>query len=321
MKAGSSCHNGMGKVQGRQMRFKGLGIAIVLLLALWVGTSAQQAPAEQFRYRFEPNNQSRYHVSAQMSGTLPLFGGLPVQKVLVEMTMVLKVRQVRPDGNAELGMDIEAFKAEMDGQALPLPLERLRASVRDLLYVVNPQGEVVERKGAGVLPFNLPVPGVEVSQLPLLVLQLVFPKEPISSDREWVYSRVMTSVPNDTPAQFTARWLKDEPLNGLSASLFSQKMRWSRSFKADIFDQPTADESLMVKQIEQSVTGEAQIWFNRQEGKLLKATLNAQYVQQTRQLNPSESSAEPTSVQLTAKVQITREDLGPRETETKQTGT
>lgn len=321
MKAVPSCHNGMGKVLGRQMMLRGLGIATVLSLVLWVSASAQQAPAELFRYRFEPNSLSRYHVSAQMSGTLPLFGGLPVQKVLVEMTVVLRVHQVRPDGNAELGMDIEAFKADMDGQALPLPLERLRASVRDLLYVVSPQGEVLERRGAGVLPFNLPVPGVEVSQLPLLVLQLVFPKEPISPDREWGYPRVMTGVPNDTPAQFTARWLKDEPQNGLPASLFSQKMRWSRSFKADIFDQPTADESLMVKQIEQTVTGEAQIWFSRQEGKLLKATLNAQYIQQTRQLNPSGSSGEPTSVQLTAKMQITREDLVPRETETKQTGT
>lgn len=290
-------------------------VALVLTLGLWMPTGAQEASSQPFRYRFEPNQQSRYRVSAQMSGTLPLFGGLPVEKVVLNMTVVLKVRGVRADGNAELGIDISAFQAEMDGQTLPLPLDRLRASVRDLVYVVNPQGEVLERKGAGVLPFNLPIPGVEASQLPLLALQLVFPKEPVTAGQEWRYTRAMSTAPGDPPADFSAQWVKDEPVNGISTSLFNQKMRWSRSFKADIFDLPTADESLMVKQIDQRMTGEAQIWFDRAGGGLLKAVIDARFEQQTRLLNPSEGTSVPAPVHLIAKVQITRED------ETKPTGT
>lgn len=288
---------------------------ITLVLSALAPTEAQQSPAELFRYRFEPNSQVNYRVNAQMSGTLPLFGGLPVEKVVLDMTVVLKVRSVRADGNVELGIDIGAFKAEMDGQTLPLPLERLRESVRSLVYVVNSQGEVLERRGGGILPLNLPVPGVEASQIPLLVLQLVFPKEPITTEQEWNYTRVMTTTPADSPATFSARWLKQEHANGVSASLFSQKMQWSRTFKADIFDLPTTDESLMVKQIKQAVTGEAQIWFDRAEGGLVKAMMNAQFEQQTRLLNPSETSPTPEPVRLTAKVQITRE------TETKRNGT
>lgn len=292
-----------------------LAAGVILALIAPAPTEAQQSPAELFRYRFEPNSQVKYRVNAQMSGTLPLFGGLPVEKVVLDMTVVLKVRSVRTDGNAELGVDIDAFKAEMDGQTLPLPLDRLRDSVRSLVYVVNSQGEVLERGGGGILPFNLPIPGVEVSQIPLLVLQLVFPKEPITTDQEWHYTRAMTANPTDSPATFSARWLKQEQVNGASASLFSQKMQWSRAFKADIFDLPTADESLMVKQIKQAVTGEAQIWFDRMEGGLVKAVMNAQFEQQTHLLNPSETSPSPEPVRLTAKVQITRE------TETKQNGT
>lgn len=289
--------------------------AVTLALIAPAPTEAQQSPAELFRYRFEPNSQVKYRVNAQMSGTLPLFGGLPVEKVVLDMTVVLKVRSVRTDGNAELGVDIEAFKAEMDGQTLPLPLDRLRDSVSNLVYVVNSQGEVLERRGGGILPFNLPVPGVEASQIPLLVLQLVFPKEPITTEQEWNYTRVMTTTPADPPATFSARWLKQEQVNGVSTSLFSQKMQWGRAFKADIFDLPTTDESLMVKQIKQAVTGEAQIWFDKVEGGLVKAVMNAQFEQQTRLLNPSETSPSPEPVRLTAKVQITRE------TETKQNGT
>ncbi|GBC95305.1 hypothetical protein HRbin16_01092 [bacterium HR16] len=303
-----------------------LRIALWMVVGLLVHTTAvaqqasAQATAQLFRYRFEPNTQAKYRINAQMSGTLPLFGGLPVEKVLLDMTVVLKVRQVRPDGNAELGIDVEAFKAEMDGQALPLPVDRLRTSVRDLVVVVSPQGEVVERKGGGAMPFNIPIPGVELNQLPLLAFQLVFPKEPILSEQEWSYSRTMTSIPGDVPAQFTARWLKDEAVNGITASLFSQKMRWSRAFKADIFDLPTTDESLMVKQIKQSVSGEAQVWFSRADGRLVKAVMDAQYEQETRLLNPGETATQPAPVRLTARVQITREELVPRTSSDQQTG-
>lgn len=304
---------------------KHLGAVLWMATALLVHVAAvaQQTPVQTtpqlFRYRFEPGTQAKYRMTAQMSGTLPLFGGLPVEKVALEMTLVLKVRQVRADGNAELGIDVEAFKAEMDGQALPLPVDRLRASMRDLVFVVTPQGEVVERKGSGAIPFNIPIPGIEASQLPLLVLQLVFPREPLSNGQEWSYSRAMTTVPGDAPAQFTARWSKEETVNGLESALFQQKMRWSRSFKADIFDLPTADESLMVKQIEQTVNGEAQIWFSRTDGRLVKAVMDAQYEQRSRLLNPSESASQPAPARLTAKVQITREELAPRENQNKQT--
>lgn len=294
-------------------------VALALVLGLCLPTGAQEPPSERFRYRFEPNHQSRYRVSAQMSGTLPLFGGLPVEKAVLDMAVVLKVRGVRADGNAELGVDIETFRVEMDGQSLPLPLERLREGVRHLVYVVNAQGEVLERKGSGVLPLNLPIPGVEASQIPLLVLQLVFPKEPITLGQEWQYTRAMTASVGDPHASFSVRWLKDEPVNGVTATLFNQKMRWNRSFKADIFDLPITDESLVVKQIEQSVTGEAQVWFDKASGGLLKADLNAQFEQQTHLLNPSEAAGTPAPVRLTAKVQITREDNAPRET--KPTGT
>lgn len=295
----------------------------VMVLLVHVAAVAQQAPVQTtpqlFRYRFEPGTSAKYRVSAQMSGTLPLFGGLPVEKVLLDMTVVLKVRQVRPDGNAELGIDVETFKAEMDGQALPLPVDRLRASVRDLVFVVTPQGEVVERKGGGVMPFNIPIPGIEASQLPLLVLQLVFPPESLSREQEWSYTRAMTTLPNDAPAQFTARWLKEEAVHHLDASLFHQKMRWSRSFKADVFDLPTTDESLMVKQIEQTVNGEAQIWFSRTDGRLVKAVLDAQYEQRARLLNPGETASQPAPARLTAKVQVIREELLPREPQNGQT--
>jgi len=262
----------------------------------------------------------KYRVNAQMSGTLPLFGGLPVEKVVLDMTVVLKVQKVRPDANAELGIDVETFKAEMDGQALPLPADRLRASVRSLVFVVTPQGEVVERKGASALPFNIPIPGIEASQLPLIVLQLVFPQEPLSVEQEWRYSRAMTTLPGDTPAQFTARWLREEAVNNLTTSLFQQKMRWSRSFKADIFDLPTTDESLMVKQIEQTVSGDAQIWFERNEGRLVKAVMDAQYEQRVRLLNPGETASQLAPARLTARVQIIREELLPREQENGKTG-
>lgn len=296
----------------------------VLVIALCAVALAQQTPtqpsAQAFRYRLEPNSQVKYRVNAQMSGTLPLFGGLPVEKVVLDMTLALKARTVRPDGNAEIGIDIESFKADVDGQALPLPLDRLRASVRDLVYVVSPQGEVVERKGTGVMPFNIPIPGVEVSQLPLLVLQLVFPEEAVAVEQEWSYSRGMTTSPNDPPARFTARWLKDDALNGLAISQFSQKMRWNRAFKADIFDLPTTDESLAVKQVEQTVTGEAQVWFSRAEGNIVKTVVNAQYEQQSRPLNSGGTAPAPASLRLTAKVQITREDIAPQQPETKQNG-
>ncbi|MGC8785269.1 MAG: hypothetical protein ACP5RN_12900 [Armatimonadota bacterium] len=301
-----------------------LRIVLWAVVGLLVHTTAvaQQAPAQAtsqlFRYRFEPNTQAKYRVNAQMTGTLPLFGGLPVEKVVMDMTVVLKVRRVRSDGNAELGIDVETFKAEMDGQALPLPVDRLRSSVSDLVIVATPQGEVVERKGGGAMPFNIPLPGIEVSQLPLLVLQLVFPKEPLSADQEWSYSRKMTTLPDDAPAQFTARWVRDEVVNGLESSLFSQKMRWSRVFKADIFDLPTTDESLMVKQIKQDVSGEAQVWFSRADGRLVKAVMEAQYEQNTRLLNPGESATQPAPVRLTAKVQITREEPVPRGSSDKQ---
>ncbi len=302
-----------------------LKIALWTVAGLLVHTAvvAQQTPVQAapqlFRYRFEPNTQAKYRVNAQMAGTLPLFGGLPVEKVVLDMTVVLKVRQVRSDGNAELGIDVETFKAEMDGQALPLPVDRLRASIRDLVIVVTPQGEVVERKGGGAMPFNIPLPGAEVNQLPLLVLQLVFPKEPLSADQEWSYSRKMTTLPEDAPAQFTARWVRDEVVNGLETSLFSQKMRWSRVFKADIFDLPTSDESLVVKQIKQDVSGEAQVWFSRADGRLVKAAMEAQYEQNTRLLNAGESATQPAPVRLTARVQITREELVPRGSSDKQT--
>ncbi len=296
----------------------------VLAFGWMLTVCAQQAPSEQtaqaFRYRFTPNSQSKYRVNAQMSGTLPLFGGLPVEQVLLDMTLVLKVRSVRPDGNAEVLMDVEAFKAEMDGQALPLPLERLRASLRDFVIVVSPLGEVVERKGASMMPFNVPLPGIEPSHLPLLLLQLVFPRDPISVEQEWTYTRAMTSTPNDQPAQFTARWVKEEPVSGIPASVFTQKMRWNRSFQADIFDMPTTDASLAVKQIEQNVIGEAQIWFHREEGRLVKATMTAQYEQQTRLLNPSETAVAPVPARLTAKIQILREELAPRENGNKPNG-
>lgn len=322
-----SCEKG-GSVPSFLMgkRSRGLGLLQVMLwvaAGLLMSAAAVAQPAEAtkqlFRYRFEPNSQAKYRVSAQMSGTLPLFGGLPVEKVVLDMTVVLKVRQIRPDGNAELGIDVETFKAEMDGQALPLPVDRLRASVRDLVYVVTPQGEVVERKGTSAMPFQIPVPGVEASQLPLLVLQLVFPREPLSVEQEWHYSRAMTTIPNDAPAQFTARWLQEETVNGLAASLFTQKMRWNRSFKADIFDLPTTDESLMVKQIEQTVSGDARIWFSRADGRPIKAVIDAQYEQQSRLLNSTESTSQPSPARLTARVQITREELVPHESQHKQT--
>ncbi|MCS6830814.1 MAG: hypothetical protein RMM08_11600 [Armatimonadota bacterium] len=303
------------------MRFI-LGVIVIGLL-VWATSVAQQTPVENgrqlFRYRFEPGTQAKYRLNAQMSGTLPLFGGLPVEKILLDMTVVLKVRQVRADGNAELGIDVEAFRAEMDGQALPLPLERLRASVRDLTLVVTPQGEVTERKGGSALPLNIPIPGVEASQLPLLLIQLVFPREPISAEQEWSYSRTMTTAPGDPPAQFTARWLKEEAVHDLPASLFNQKMRWSRSFKADIFDLPTTDENLMVKQIEQTVSGDAQIWFSRADGRLVKSVMNAQYEQRTRLLNSADSASQPAPARLAAKVQITREELLTREQQKAQT--
>jgi hypothetical protein len=300
-----------------------LVLTLMAVLGVCLASVAQQAPTEPsaqlFRYRFEPGVPMKYRVNAQMSGTLPLFGGLPVEKVVLDMTVVLKVQKVRPDGNAELGIDVETFKAEMDGQALPLPVDRLRSSVRSLLFVVTPQGEVVERKGASALPFNIPIPGIEASQLPLLVLQLVFPRESLSVEQEWSYSRAMTTVPGDTPAQFTARWLKEETVNSLTASLFHQKMRWSRSFKADIFDLPTTDENLMVKQIEQTVNGDAQIWFGRNDGRLIKAVMDAQYEQRVRLLNPGESASQPAPARLTARVQIIREELLPREPQNGQT--
>ncbi|MDW8105470.1 MAG: hypothetical protein RMK92_10705 [Armatimonadota bacterium] len=300
-----------------------LAVAVWMAL-LWLaqaGLLAQQAPVQPggqtFRYRFEAGTQAKYRVTAQMSGTLPLFGGLPVEKMSLDMTVALKVQRIRPDGNAELGVDVEAFRAEMDGQALPLPLERLRASLRDLVMVVTPRGEVLERKGGSVLPLQVPIPGVEASQLPLLVLQLVFPTEPLSPQQEWSYSRAMTAAAGDPPAQFTARWVQDETVDDISASRFHQKMRWSRSFRADIFDLPTTDESLMVKQVEQSVNGEAQIWFHRTEGRLLRAVLDAQYEQRTRLLNPPEGSAPPALARLTAKVQVTREELAARNSQPK----
>jgi len=296
---------------------------IVMALLVHAVSVAQQAPAQTtpqlFRYRFEPGTPAKYRVSAQMSGTLPLFGGLPVEKVLLEMTVVLKVRQVHPDGNAEMGIDVEAFKAEVDGQVLPLPVDRLRATVRDLLLVVTPQGEIVERKGGGAMPFSIPIPGIEASQLPLLVLQLVFPREPLSIEQEWSYSRAMTTASGDSPAQFTARWMRDEAVNGVAASLFNQKMQWKRTFKADIFDLPTTDENLMVKQIEQSVHGEAQIWFSRADGRLVKAVLDAQYEQRARLLNPGETASQPAPARLTARVQIIREELLSREQQNGQT--
>jgi len=299
--------------------------ALTVLMAFFgvcMASLAQQAPnepsAQSFRYRFAPNSQSKYRVNAQMTGTLPLFGGLPVEKVTLDMTLVLKVRQVRADGSAELNIDVEAFKAEMDGQLLPLPLDRLRASVRDLVYVVSPQGEVLERKGGSLMPFTIPIPGVEASQLPLLLLQLVFPKDVLLPEREWSYVRQMSAVPGEQPAQFTARWARDEVVNNLSASVFHQTMRWSRSFKADIFDLPTTDESLIVKQITQQIVGESQVLFSRLEGQLLKSVLKAQYEQQTRLLNQPEPASSPAPARLTATVQVTREDLLAREAQTQQ---
>ena len=301
-----------------------LVLTLMAVLGVCLASAAQQAPTEPsaqlFRYRFEPGVPMKYRVNAQMSGTLPLFGGLPVEKVVLDMTVVLKVQKVRPDANAELGIDVETFKAEMDGQALPLPADRLRASVRSLVFVVTPQGEVVERKGASALPFHIPIPGIEASQLPLIVLQLVFPQEPLSVEQEWRYSRAMTTLPGDRPAQFTARWLREEAVNNLTTSLFQQKMRWSRSFKADIFDLPTTDESLMVKQIEQTVSGDAQIWFERNEGRLVKAVMDAQYEQRVRLLNPGETASQLAPARLTARVQIIREELLPREQENGKTG-
>jgi hypothetical protein len=297
-------------------------LIVLAVFGVCLASLAQQAPneplAQAFRYRFAANTQSKYRVNAQMTGTLPLFGGLPVEKVILDMTLVLRVRQVRADGSAELGIDVEAFKAEMDGQLLPLPLDRLRASVRDLVYVVTPQGEVLERRGGSVMPFSIPVPGVEASQLPLLLLQLVFPKEAVILEREWSYARHMSTASGDPPAQFTARWAKDEAVSNVPASLFNQTMRWHRSFKADIFDLPTTDESLMVKQITQQVAGESQVWFSRTDGQLLKSVLKAQYEQQTRLLNLSESASSPAPARLTASVQVTREDLLPREAQTQQ---
>ncbi len=301
-----------------------LVLTLIAAVGVCLASVAQQAPTEPsahlFRYRFEPGVPVKYRMNAQMAGTLPLFGGLPVEKVVLDMTVVLKVQKVRPDGNAELGIDVETFKAEMDGQALPLPVDRLRNSVRSLLFVVTPQGDVVERKGASALPFNIPIPGIEASQLPLMVLQLVFPQEPLSVEQEWSYSRAMTTLPGDTPAQFTARRLREEVVHNLTTSLFQQKMRWSRSFKADIFDLPTTDESLMVKQIEQTVSGDAQIWFERNEGRLVKAVMDAQYEQRVRLLNPDETASQLAPARLTARVQIIREELLPREQQNEQTG-
>jgi hypothetical protein len=100
-----------------------LVLTLMAVLGVCLASAAQQAPTEPsaqlFRYRFEPGVPMKYRVNAQMSGTLPLFGGLPVERVVLDMTVVLKVQKVRPDGNAELGIDVETFKAEMDGQALP----------------------------------------------------------------------------------------------------------------------------------------------------------------------------------------------------------
>lgn len=289
---------------------------LVAWLVLGVAALAQQTPspeAQAFRYRFEPGTRMKYRVSAQLSGTLPLFGGLPVEKMNLEMTMALVVRQVRSDGNAELGIDMETFRAEMDGQALPLPLDRLRASLRDVVMVVTPRGEVLERKGGNVLPLQVPIPGVEGSQLPLLVLQLVFPEGALAPQQEWSYSRAMTAQTGDAPAQFTARWVQEETIHDIPASRFHQKMRWNRSFKADLFDLPTTDESLMVKQVEQTVQGEAQIWFSPTDGRLVRAVLDAQYEQRTRLLNPSEGATPPAPARLTARVQVVREELAARE--------
>ncbi len=296
-----------------------------MVCTLWQAVWAQQTPADVepqvFRYQFTPNSQHKYRMRAEMSGVLPLLGGMPVEKVLVQITMALKVRNVRPDGNAEVSLDVEAFKAEMDGQTLPLPLERLRTGMRDMVYVINPQGEVVERKGTVQMPFNIPLPGVEPSQLPLMLFQLVFPRDAVTAGQEWTYNRPMTTTPGDAPAQFTARWAKDEAVSSVPASLFTQKMRWNRAFKADIFDMPTTDPSVTVKQIDQTVSAEAQIWFNREQGRLVRANLTAQYEQQTRLLNASETGSAPAPVRLTAKIQILREELAPRENETRPNGT
>lgn len=278
-------------------------------------TAQPEGSAQLFRYRFAAENPLRYQVSAQISGTLPLFGGLPVEKMLLEMTLVLGVRQVRSDGNIELSMDVESFKAEMDGQPLPLPIERLRSSLRAISYVVTPWGEVVEHKGTAVLPFSLPIPGLELSQLPLLVVQLVFPKEAILPGHEWNYSRKMTANPSDTPAQFTVKWIRQEAVQGVPTSLFNLKMGWNRQYNADTFDQPTTDERLMVKQVEQNVAADAQVWFNEQEGRLVKATISAQYEQKSRLLNHSNASGQIPPARLSARVQVVQAELATSNSE------
>ena len=167
---------------------------------------AAAAQPTTLRLKFTPGQTLYYSMVSDSNGTL-LTGqtgaGMPIQ-VHMQMLMHQTVKSVQAsDGAATLDVGIDTMSMGMNGQAMPMPPEKLAQMKTIGTMVILPTGKSVSFTPSAGLSASGPVPGMDLTHMNAMGSLGQFPDGPVKSGDTWKSAIAMGMLGTQVAAGFT----------------------------------------------------------------------------------------------------------------------
>ncbi|MCS7064923.1 MAG: hypothetical protein NZL85_01470 [Fimbriimonadales bacterium] len=241
---------------------------------------ASGSSATTFQYKFRSDQQERYQVIVETSGSLPLPGAMGASGALkLTLGVSMKVAKVE-EQQATVQTALEEFNAEFNGSPFPVSLDMAKSVIPDSTATVTSRGKLSGLQGSGSI--GMPLPGFDPRNLATLLFPIELPDTPLTSGATWQFVRTFGEGSNALRVPITARFEGVEEVEGVKLLKITQTFHLPIELFQDAFYQPVSDKEHATHVTRGEMKGNGVIYLHPDAGVLHKLSLSAS-LNQTRE--------------------------------------
>ncbi|MCL5283911.1 MAG: hypothetical protein M1330_04265 [Armatimonadetes bacterium] len=248
-------------------------VGIPAILILGVCAAAAAAKPITLQYHWSAGQTLRYQITANLNGSLPLFGEptpQPVQAKIV-LTYLTKVTNVASDGTATLKIKVTSATLEIEDTPFDVPLDTVRKYL-DVTTDISPSGAITNEKSGQSIPQGYNMPGFDPKRLFLLMFPVVFQSTPVNPGDTWEFPGQL--IGGGATKKFEATLGPSSKVGQYKTTNINETFTVSIDQSLDSTGHPADNSNPPSQTRKGEVTGDAHLQFAPKEGRLIQAEMS-----------------------------------------------
>lgn len=278
-------------------------VGIPVLLILLGCTAAAIAKPITLQYHWVAGQTLRYQITANLNGSLPLFGEptpQPVQAKIV-LTYLTKVTNVTPDGTATMKIKVASATLEIEDTPFDVPVDTIRKYL-DVTTDISPSGAITNEKPGESIPQGYNMPGFDPKRLFLLMFPVVFQSTPVNPGDSWEFPGQL--IGGGVTKKFEATLGPSSKVGQYKTSNINESFTVSIDQSLDSTGHPANNNTPPSQTRKGEVIGNGHLQFAPKEGRLIQAEMQFTAHLITQTLNTPDNQAAPNKVKSSLKAKV-----------------